>query len=79
MKLLGENGFNPKQFGLHSLRSGGASAAGNNGINDRLFKRHGRWKSERAKDGYVKDSLDELLSDSLGPGLSLIYNCQFET
>ena len=69
MKLLGEIGLNPKQFGLHSLRSGGASAAANNEIKDRLFKRHGRWKSERAKDGYVKDSLDDLLSVSLGLGL----------
>ncbi len=30
-------------YGLHSLRSGGATAAANNGIPDRLFKRHGRW------------------------------------
>ncbi|KAL5506358.1 hypothetical protein EMCRGX_G007980 [Ephydatia muelleri] len=27
------------------------------GVEDRLFKQHGRWKSESAKDGYVKDSL----------------------
>ncbi|XP_069136087.1 uncharacterized protein [Argopecten irradians] len=31
-----------KNFGLHSLRSGGASMAANNGVNDRCFKRHGR-------------------------------------
>ena len=28
-------------FGLYSLRSGGASAAANLGLNDSLFKRHG--------------------------------------
>ena len=39
------------KFGLHSLRSGGASVAANYGVPDRLFKRHGRWRSENAKDG----------------------------
>jgi hypothetical protein len=27
-----------------------------------MFKRHGRWKSESAKDGYVKDALDARLA-----------------
>lgn len=57
-------GLNKDNFGLHSLRSGGATAAANAGVNDRLFKRHGRWRSETAKDGYVKDGLDSLLSVS---------------
>lgn len=52
------------KISLHSLRSGGASAAANAGIPDRLFKRHGRWSSETAKDVYVKDNLDSLLSVS---------------
>ena len=43
-------------IGTHSLRSGGATAAANAGVPDRLFKRHGRWASESAKDGYVQDS-----------------------
>ena len=47
-----------------SLRAGGASLAANKGIPDRLFKRHGRWKSDRAKDGYVEDDLKMLLSVS---------------
>lgn len=57
-----------KKYGLHSLRSGGATIAANLGISDRLFKRHGRWRSETAKDGYVKDSLGDRLrvSNSLG-------------
>ena len=38
------------KISLHSLRSGGASAAANAGILDRLFERHGRWASENAKD-----------------------------
>ena len=47
-------GYDAKQFGLRSLRSGGAKAAANAGVPDRLFKCHGRWRSETAKDGYVK-------------------------
>ena len=62
-------GLNEKLFGLHSLRAGGATAAANNGVPDRLFKRHGRWKSELAKDGYVKDKLKERLQVSLKLGL----------
>ena len=62
-------GLDRKKFGLHSLRAGGATAAANKGIPDRLFKRHGRWASETAKDGYVKDSLSERLKVSQTLGL----------
>ena len=62
-------GLNKKNFGLHSLRSGGTSAAANGGVKDRLFKRHGRWKSEKAKYGYVKNDLHALLSVSKSLGL----------
>ena len=51
-----------RKYGLHSLRSGGASLATYSGVSDRLFKRHGRWKSDKAKDGYIEDSLESLLS-----------------
>ena len=68
LKKLSELGFDARKFGLHSLRSGGASggasAAANAGVADRLFKRHGRWRSELAKDGYVKDSQQSLMSVS---------------
>ena len=40
------------------MRSGGVTAAANANVPDRIFKRHRRWKSENAKDGYVKDSLE---------------------
>ena len=56
-------------FGVHSLRAGGATEAANAGVPDRLFKRHGRWKSESAKDGYVQDSNSNLLSVSKALGL----------
>ena len=54
-------------LGLHSLRAGGATAAARASVPDRLWKRHGRWKSEKAKDGYVEDSLEHrlLVSKSL--------------
>ena len=69
LKLIEKIGLNAKDFGLHSLRSGGATAAANGGVKDRLFKRHGRWKSESVKDGYVKDELRELLSVTENLGL----------
>ena len=56
-------------IGTHSLRSGGATAAANAGIPDRLFKRHGLWSSDTAKDGHVKDSLSSRLSVSQALGL----------
>ena len=39
------------RFGAHSLRAEGASAAANAGVNDRLFQRHGRWKTASAMKG----------------------------
>ena len=38
-------GLDSREFGLHSLRAGGATAATNIGVQDRLFKKHGRWRS----------------------------------
>jgi len=65
---LDKLGFPAVEFSPHSLRAGGAMAAAEAGIPDRIFKRHGRWKSETAKDGYVKDSLQKrlLVSSSIG-------------
>lgn len=64
LQAFAELGYPKHLFGLHSLRAGGASAAANAGVSDRLFKRHGRWKTDRAKDGYIKDKLESLLSVS---------------
>ena len=57
-------GYPKNLFGFHSLRARGDSVAANAGVSDRLFKRHGRWKTDQAKDGYIKDKLDSLLSVS---------------
>ena len=65
LRRLGEK---PDDYGLHSFRAG-ATAAANAGVEDRLFKRHGRWRSENARYGYIKDSYDSRLSVSLKLGL----------
>ena len=59
---------------LHSFRAGGATSAANAQVPDRCWKRHGRWQSDTAKDGYVEDSLYNrlLVSKSLGNDLILI-------
>ena len=69
LQMLEDVGLDRKLFSLHSLRSGGASAAANAGVPDRCFKRHGRWRSESAKDGYVQDQLENRLSVSRSLGL----------
>jgi hypothetical protein len=50
-EALSSIGINMNNYGLHSLRSEGESAAYKDGVLDRLVKVHGRWKSENAKDG----------------------------
>ena len=62
-------GYDKTRFGLHSLRAGVASAATNLGIKDKLFKKHGRWRSDRAKDGYIKDNILQRMSVSLNLGI----------
>ena len=53
----------------HSLRAGGASSAAENSSSDRLISKHGRWKSEGARNGYIKDSIKNRLSVSKNLGL----------
>lgn len=55
-------GLDRAMFGMHSFRRGGATEAARRGISDRLFKKHGRWKSDNAKDGYVSEDLETRLS-----------------
>ena len=66
---LKEIGLDERKFGVHSLRSGGATQAARMQIPDRLFKKHGRWRSENCKDGYVHEGLKEKLSVTLSLGL----------
>ena len=57
-------GLNPELMGTHSMRSGGATAAANSRVPDRLWKKHGRWKSEWVKDHYAREKLKERLRPS---------------
>ena len=61
LKKFEQLGIDTQQLGLHSFRADGATAAANAGVPDRLFKTHGLWKSEAAKDGYIQDSAVERL------------------
>ena len=68
LNLLKEFVPDSANISLHSFRAGGATTAANAHVSDRCWKRHGRWQSESAKDGYVEDSIDHrlLVSKSLG-------------
>ena len=57
------------KLGIHSLRSGGVTAADKAGIADRLLKMHGRWKTDLAKDGYMSESSANRLKVSQSLGL----------
>ena len=63
-EALSSIGINMNNYGVHSLRSGGASAAYKG-----VVKVHGRWKSENAKDGYVCEYLEKRLSVSKNMGI----------
>ena len=69
MEAIGSIGLNRKMFGTHSFRRGGATQSAKRGISDRLFKKHGRWKSDNAKDGYVSEDLAERLSVTRNLGI----------
>ena len=69
LSALQKIGLEPKNYGLHSLRAGGATSAANLGVEDRLFQKHGRWKSVNVKNGYIHEDLNSLLSVSKNLGL----------
>ena len=48
---------------------GELSMAANNKVNDKIFQRHGRWKSVQAKDTYVDDDLAQHLDELRSLGL----------
>ena len=59
----------PRSFGTHSLRSGGASAAANENVSDRLISKHGRWASGRSRDRYIKNNKQKRFEISKKLGL----------
>ena len=68
LAALGKLGYDITSFGTHSLRSGGATAAAKKRVEDRLFKKHGRWLSEKSKDRYVHEDVAQklIVTQSLG-------------
>lgn len=56
-------------FSTHSMRAGGASEAASSGIDGRLISKHGRWKTTKARDGYIKDSIENRLKITRALGL----------
>ena len=59
----------PGDYCLHSMRSGGASSAINNGVSERLIGKHGRWRSGFSRDRYLKDSKKQRLGVTQKLGL----------
>ena len=57
-------GIHPDGLGTHSLRSGGATAAANAGVADRLIQRHGGWRCATSQHCYIEENLSDLMSVS---------------
>ena len=57
-------GLDPKHFSTLSMRSGGATAAAEAGIEERLLQKHGRWSLASYKDKYFVDALSKRLGVS---------------
>jgi len=53
-------GFNPNDFGTHSLRRGGATQAYHSGASAQLIKLHGGWSST-AYESYTIPNIDTRL------------------
>ena len=54
-------GLDPALYGIHSLRAGDATTAAALGVPERLFQRQGSWRSDKARNNYIEESLDSLL------------------
>ena len=61
LSLLKKLGLSSEDYGLHSMPAGGCTMATHLGVKERFIKKHGRWKSDRLKDGYTHPTLNGLL------------------
>ena len=50
-----------ENYGLHSLRSGGASHLADRGVSEEAILQHGRWKTPAAKNRYVQRNTEDRL------------------
>ena len=62
LAMIAGIGLNPKKFGLHSLRSGGATTAASRGARDRSISRHGGWRSSFSRNCYIEDDTTSRLA-----------------
>ena len=62
-------GVDSNTYGLHSMRSGGCTAAANSGVDPRVFQAHGRWKTTESRNRYILDDLQTKLSVTKGLGI----------
>ncbi|XP_035688735.1 uncharacterized protein LOC118424294 [Branchiostoma floridae] len=69
LNLLSTIGLDSTKYGLHSLRSGGASTAAAMGVPDRLIAHHGGWRRIEAREGYILESKSAVLGVSRSLGL----------
>ena len=70
LEAFGSIGLSSSNFGTHSLQKGGATAAAcSYQVNDRLIKKHGRWVSDRSKDQYITERIQEKFSVTKNLGL----------
>jgi hypothetical protein len=60
LSALEKIGLNKKLFGLHSLRSGGVTATATAHVEDRLLKKHGRWKTTVLKTTILKKNFQNV-------------------
>lgn len=50
-----------RRYGLHSLRSGGATLVAKKGVPDHIFQAHGAWRTPQAMHAYIDRSLENKL------------------
>ena len=62
-EVMAKVGLDVELYGLHSLRSGGATAAAAEGVPQRLIKRHGGWRSD-AVNAYLEETVENVLAAS---------------
>ena len=64
LALIEKANISPMGFGLHSLRSDGATAVANTSIKDRPLQQHGGWKCSSSQNCYIEEGLTDLMSVS---------------
>ena len=63
-KQLSAISLNPRQYGIHGLRLGGARPATAFGILDRIIMRYIGWKLQSFKNRHIQECVDSLFASS---------------